>query len=88
MVCIRDSSLKKYAPLRREELIHKDDIDEVLYVKEDGNQFLRVVITKNGIIDVEDCVVVSNIINPLLDEANLIDEQYILDVCSKEKGCE
>lgn len=64
------------------------DIDEVLYVKEDGNQFLRVVITKNGIIDVEDCVVVSNIINPLLDEANLIDEQYILDVCSKEKGCE
>ena len=64
------------------------DIDEILYIKEDGNQFLRVVITKNGIIDVEDCVVVSNIINPLLDEANLIEEQYILDVWSKEKGCE
>ena len=28
MVCIRDSSLKKYAPLRREGLIHKNDIDE------------------------------------------------------------
>lgn len=64
------------------------EIDEVLFVKEDGNQFLRVVITKNGIIDVEDCVSVSNIINPLLDEADLIDETYILDVCSKEKGCE
>ncbi len=62
------------------------NIDEILYLKEDGNQFLRVVITKNGIIDVEDCVTVSNIINPLLDEADLIDEEYILDVCSKEKG--
>lgn len=63
-------------------------IDEILYVKEEGNQFLRVVIVKNGIIDVEDCVVVSKIINPLLDEADLIDEEYILDVCSKEKGAE
>ncbi len=63
-------------------------IDEILYIKEEGNQFLRVVIVKNGIIDVEDCVVVSKIINPLLDEADLIEEEYILDVCSKEKGCE
>lgn len=63
-------------------------IDEVLYLKEEGNQFLRVVITKNGIIEVEDCVIVSKIINPLLDEADLIEEEYILDVCSKEKGCE
>lgn len=37
MVCIRDSSLKKYAPLRREELIHKDDIDEVLYPLKESN---------------------------------------------------
>ncbi len=64
------------------------NIDEVCYVKEDGNQFLRVIITKDGVIDVEDCVTVSNIINPLLDEADLIEESYILDVCSKEKGCE
>ncbi len=63
-------------------------IDDILYVEEDGNNFLRVIITKNGIIDVEDCVTVSNIINPLLDEADLIEESYILDVCSKEKGCE
>ena len=63
-------------------------IGEILYVKEEGNQFLRVVIVKNGIIDVEDCVVVSKIINPLLDEADLIEEEYILDVCSKEKGAE
>ncbi len=63
-------------------------IDEVLYVKEDNNNFLRVIIDKNGVIEVEDCVVVSKIINPLLDEKDLIEGSYILDVCSKEKGCE
>ena len=62
-------------------------IDEVLYVKEDGNYFLRVVIDKKGVIDVEDCVTVTRIIDPLLDEVDYITDSYILDVCSKEKGC-
>ena len=63
-------------------------IDEVLYVKEDGNYFLRVVIDKNGVIDVEDCVVVTRLIDPMLDTIDYITDSYILDVCSKEKGCE
>lgn len=63
-------------------------IDEVLYVKEDGNYFLRVVIDKNGIIDIDDCVTVSKLINPILDSNDPIEDNYILDVCSKEKGCE
>jgi len=63
-------------------------LDEVLYVNEDGVNYLRVVIDKSGIIDVEDCVNVSRIINPLLDEKDLIEQSYVLDVCSKEKGCE
>ena len=63
-------------------------LDEVLYVKEDGNYFLRVVIDKSGIIDVEDCVTVTRIIDPLLDTVDYITDSYILDVCSKEKGCE
>ena len=33
--------------------------------------------------DVEDCVNVSNLINPILDEADLIEESYVLNVCSK-----
>lgn len=37
MVFIRDSLLKKYAPLRREELIHKDDIKETLYPLKESN---------------------------------------------------
>ena len=63
-------------------------IDEVIKEKEDRTNFLRVIIDKAGVVDVDDCVTVSNIINPLLDEKDFIDESYILDVCSKEKGCE
>ena len=63
-------------------------LDSVEYVFEDGNNFLRVVIDKNGIIDIDDCVVVSNLINPILDDNDPISDNYILDVCSKEKGCE
>ena len=63
-------------------------LDEVLYVKEDKMNFLRVKIKKNELLTIEDCVTVSKLINPILDEADLIDENYILDVCSKEKGCE
>ena len=61
-------------------------LDNVEYVKEDANMFLRVIIDKSGIIDIDDCVTVSKLINPILDKADLIKENYILDVCSKEKG--
>ena len=57
-------------------------LEKVEYVKEGKTNFLRVIINKNGIIDVEDCVTVSGLINPILDEADLIEENYILDVCS------
>ena len=63
-------------------------LDEVVYEKEDGVNFLRLIIDKKDIITVDDCVVVSNIVNPILDEVDPISENYILDVCSKEKGCE
>ncbi len=63
-------------------------LDQVVYEKEGNIQFLRIIIDKNGIVDVDDCVTVTNLINPLLDEKDLIAENYILDVCSKEKGCE
>ena len=61
-------------------------LEEVTYTKEGGMIFLRVIIDKEGTIEVDDCVVVSKIINPILDEKDPIEENYILDVCSKEKG--
>lgn len=61
-------------------------IDTVKLEKEDNNLFLRIVIDRDEIIDLDKCVEVTNIINPLLDEADLIEESYTLDVSTKEKG--
>lgn len=61
-------------------------IDSIKLEKEDNNLFLRVVIDRDEIIDVDKCVEVTNVINPLLDEANLIEDSYMLDVSTKEKG--
>ncbi len=59
---------------------------DVLYVKEGNSYFLRVVIDKDGIIDLNDCSRVTHLINPILDQEDPIEESYILDVCSMEKG--
>ncbi len=61
-------------------------LDEVFYGKEDNINTLRLVIDKNGYINVGDCVKVNEIVNPILDKADPISESYVLDVCSKEKG--
>ena len=63
-------------------------LDEVFYGKEDNINTLRLVIDKSGYINVGDCVKVNEIVNPILDKADPISESYVLDVCSKEKGCD
>ncbi len=62
------------------------NIETVEYVKEGSNKFLRIVISKDVAVDVDTCVEVTNIISPILDEANIIDDSYILDITSKESG--
>lgn len=62
-------------------------LDEVKYGKDENNiNTLTIVIDKEGYINIADCVKVNDIVNPLLDKADLIAESYVLDVCSKEKG--
>ena len=63
-------------------------LSSVKYIKEDGNFYLRVVIDKEGTIDIDDCINVTKLIDPLLDNVDYIKDSYILDVCSIEKGCE
>lgn len=63
-------------------------LDDISIVKDGTVKNLQVVIDKDGIIDIEDCVTVSKLINPILDEKDPIPDFYVLDVCSKEKGCE
>ena len=73
-------------------LIEKDvnnlgiNIDSIEYVKEGSNYFLRITIDSNDVIDIDKCVEVTDVINPLLDEADLIEESCILDISTKEKG--
>lgn len=71
-----------------EEEINKEGyiLDEVFYGEDDGVNTLRLVIDKNGFININDCLKVNDIVNPILDKEDPISESYVLDVCSKEKG--
>ena len=55
---------------------------DVLYVKEGKDYFLRIFIDNSTGISLEDCEKVNNAINDLLDNANIIKEQYFLEVSS------
>ena len=71
-----------------EESISKEGyiLDEVFYGKEEGVNTLRLVIDKNGYININDCLKVNDIVNPILDKEDPISDSYVLDVCSKVKG--
>lgn len=58
------------------------DLYDVEYVKEGKDFFLRIYIDKETGIDLNDCEKVSNEINVILDEADLIKDQYFLEVSS------
>ena len=61
-------------------------IDSISYEKEGNNYFLRIIIDRDEVIDIDTCVEVTNVINPILDKADFIEDSYILDVSTKEKG--
>lgn len=62
------------------------NIDSVAYEKESGNYFLRIIIDSDEGIDIDKCVEVTKLVNPLLDEADLIEDSYTLEIWSKERG--
>lgn len=61
-------------------------IDSVVYEKENGHNFLRICLDSPNIIDLDLIVQATNIINPLMDKEELIDEKYHLDIYGKSKG--
>ena len=61
-------------------------VDNVDYVKENNYNFLKITLDKVNGIDLDTIVEATNIINPLIDEYDLIKEEYILDISSKERG--
>lgn len=61
-------------------------VDSVTYVVEGNYNFLRIELDKVNGIDLDSIVEATEIINPIIDELDLIDDSYILDIISKEKG--
>ena len=56
------------------------------FVKENGYNFLKIVLDKVNGIDLDTIVEATNVINPIIDDLDLFDEEYILDISSKERG--
>lgn len=61
-------------------------LDSVSYELEDNVQTLKIVIDAKGIVTIDDVVKVTETVNPIMDENNPIEEFYVLDISSKEKG--
>lgn len=61
-------------------------IKEIKYEEENGAMYLRIFIDKEPFITIDDCVEVTNLVNPILDEHDFIEDSYILDISSIEKG--
>lgn len=61
-------------------------IDKVEYGKVDGENTLTIVLDRDEIININEIVMATRIINPILDKLDLIKESYTLDVYAKEKG--
>ncbi len=69
-------------PLEKLEIV----IDDITFEKEGAYYFLRITLDKVNGLDLDTVVEATNIINPILDELDIIEESYILDVSSKERG--
>ena len=61
---------------------HGCELWDVEYVKEAGTWYLRVLIDKEGGVDINDCEAVSRAMDPILDEKDPIEGSYHFEVCS------
>ena len=61
-------------------------ITDITFSKNGKYNFLTIELDKESGIDLDTIVEATNIINPLIDELDIIDDSYILDVISKERG--
>ncbi len=66
-------------PLEKEKI----QVVDVYFENENGVSNLYIIIDKKPYVDIDTCVLATNIINPILDKADLIEESYVLNVCSK-----
>ena len=82
-----DKTLEKIKEIISEHISKLDLIvDSIEYVKNGKYYFLNIVLDRINGIDLDTIVEATNIINPILDEYDLIKDEYILDISSKERG--
>lgn len=68
-------------------LMEKDFIlYDTEYVKEGGMNYLRAYIDKEGGITIDDIEEVSRAVNPILDEKDFVEDEYIFEVSSPGLG--
>ena len=63
-------------------------VDSVVWKKEGNYNNLKITLDKVGGLDLDTIVEATNVINPIIDKLDLIEEEYILDISSKERGNE
>lgn len=61
-------------------------VTDVYISEEYGQKTFNIELDSDEIIDMERITKASKIINPIMDEADLVEGSYILDIHSKEKG--
>jgi ribosome maturation factor RimP len=62
------------------------EITNITYRKEGSVNFLEIELDKINGIDLDTIVKATDIINPIIDKLDIIDDSYILDIVSKERG--
>lgn len=63
-------------------------VSDVYVSTEENIKNLNIELDSDEVIDVKRVTEASRIINPIIDDLDLIDGEYILDIHSKEKGDE
>lgn len=71
-----------------QEVLDKEEIivDDISYEKKGKFNFLTITLDKVGGIDLETIVEATKIVDKIVDKANITDDNYIMDVVSKERG--
>ena len=63
-------------------------VDDAFIKEEEQITSLNIILDSDEVIDLDLITEASRIINPIIDEADLIDKEYVLDISSKGKGDE
>lgn len=61
-------------------------VDDVYFSEEEKVKNLNIVLDSDTVIDIERITEASRIINNIIDDMDIEEENYVLDIHSKEKG--